>query len=322
MLPPLLARSTGTRPDASCRTRAVSPALGVVRPVSTQDQERSRGTVWPRLEVGTPRICYRPNAGATQWTLRALPALMHSMGRTTRRLTREQVIDGFRLCLQNVGDLQQGALATVSVARAVALALAQVAQEELGKSMLLLCAATFQDKADWREFWRRWNNHDAKASMAAWYEWIDPLRMSVRDEHGRQFDGIPVRGRYSYEKEAGLYVDFDDEFGAFVLPAWRVPAVEAFGRIGAMGSLALTAAGIHDVIMHQESDFRFDFLSRHVRRLWRGFVSQEEMMTTLSATRSESDRHERLVLELEATFQENRAGLRNSLSRRVTNRRS
>ena len=155
---------------------------------------------------------------------------MSKISRPLFVLNREQILDGYRLCLQNVHQLQEAAGLLMEPARSVSLAVAQIGQEELGKSMLLLNAVTFADHDDWREFWRRWRNHDAKANMAALYEWLHPFFFVWRDKQGREFDGIGARAKYSDEKEAGLYVDFDQDFNAFVLPAWRVPAVEARGR--------------------------------------------------------------------------------------------
>lgn len=71
--------------------------------------------------------------------------------RKTRRLAREQIMDDYDLTLRNATELQEAALASLPKARAAALTLAQIGQE-LGNSMLLLCALTFDDKAQWREF--------------------------------------------------------------------------------------------------------------------------------------------------------------------------
>jgi AbiV family abortive infection protein len=191
--------------------------------------------------------------------------------------------------------------------------LAQIGQEELGKSVLLLCGVAFDSKEQWREFWRRWKNHDAKAHMAFWYEWLDPLRFSVSDPEGRSFDGAPVRKLFSDEKEAGLYVDFDDEMEAFVLPAWRVPAVEAYGRIGALGTLALTAAGIHDVLHARDTEFRTTVLSQHLLRLWNGFVPQDEMLAALRAFADQSELHASFLSDLRSQFAKNRSTFRGHL---------
>jgi AbiV family abortive infection protein len=228
------------------------------------------------------------------------------MNRTSRRLTAEQILLGYRLCLQNAGDLQNAALPAARAAHGPALALAQIAQEEVGKSMLLMCAYTFTEKEDWREFWKRWTSHDAKANAAAWYEWIDALRMTVSDQDGRVFDGLGFRARYSDEKEAGLYVDFDDTVGGFVPPSANVSPVEAMGRIMTAGSLLLTAGTVHDAIFKADADYRMQVMSTHVRKLWDGFVTQEEMADHLAELGEHSEANQEFIQALVEGFAANR----------------
>jgi AbiV family abortive infection protein len=230
--------------------------------------------------------------------------------RSSKRLTRQQILDGLDLTLQNARELQEAALASFQAARAASLALAQIGQEELGKGMLLLMALTFDEKADWREFWRRWNSHDLKANAASLFEWLDPLHITLKDPEGREFDGIGARGTYSAEKEAGLYVDFDEELNGFVQPAWKVPVVEAMGRILTLGALALTATALRRTIEGADKDFRADLASRHMRLLWNGFRSQEDMSAELDRLADMSERHAAFVRDLKQAFEANRVLLR------------
>jgi AbiV family abortive infection protein len=232
------------------------------------------------------------------------------MAKPTQQLTRAQILQGYRLCLENADDLKLVCMPVAERSHAAALAIAQIAQEELGKSMLLLCAITFSEQAEWRDFWKRWRDHDLKAHMASWYEWIDPLRVGLVHDSGAVLDGIPIRSRFSAEKEAGLYVDYDENEEAFVAPSMQVSPQEAVSRLMAMGSLALTATSLFDVIMSGETDFRAEIMSRHMRLLWDGFRLQQDMNSVLRALSLQSEAHARFIEELDRTFQQNREMLR------------
>ena len=142
------------------------------------------------------------------------------------------------------------------------------------------------------------------------YEWLDPVHVHLRDPEGREFDGIGARDSYSAEKEAGLYVDFDPTFGSFVHPSWRVPPVEAIGRILTLGALALTAQSVYRAIQERDSALRADAVSRHMRLLWVDFKSQEDMASALELLARESEAHASLVADLKSSFKSNREVLR------------
>ena len=56
--------------------------------------------------------------------------------------SREQLLTGYRMAVQNAFDLLDSSQALFNKAPAVALAIAQIGQEELGKAYLILCAGT------------------------------------------------------------------------------------------------------------------------------------------------------------------------------------
>jgi AbiV family abortive infection protein len=112
-----------------------------------------------------------------------------------------------------------------------ALALGQLGQEEVGRSLTLLAAFSLPSRAHaWEWFWRGWNNHQLKAHRAYLYEIISPLRIEIKGPNGRRFAGEPLRPRISQEKEAGLYVDFDASSGRFLSPSQQVSNLEATAR--------------------------------------------------------------------------------------------
>ncbi len=146
--------------------------------------------------------------------------------------------------------------------------------------------------------------------MASWYEWIHPLRVGLVHDSGEIIDGIPLRDRFSAEKEAGLYVDFDASEKAFIVPSMQVSPQEAIGRLMSMGSLGLTATSLFDVIISKESDFRAEVISRHMRPLWSDFHLQQDMDAAFRAQAALSEAHARFIAELEMKFQENREMIR------------
>jgi hypothetical protein len=61
-----------------------------------------------------------------------------------------------------------------------ALALGQLGQEEVGRSLTLLAAFSLPTEGHaWRWFWRGWNNHQLKAHRAYLYECVSPLRVEL-----------------------------------------------------------------------------------------------------------------------------------------------
>ena len=75
-----------------------------------------------------------------------------------------------------------------------ALALGELGQEEVGRSLTLLAAFSLPTEADaWEWFWKAWNNHQVKAHRAYLYEIISPLRLEIEAPKGRRFPGEPLR---------------------------------------------------------------------------------------------------------------------------------
>ncbi|HEX4577802.1 MAG TPA: AbiV family abortive infection protein, partial [Edaphobacter sp.] len=101
-----------------------------------------------------------------------------------------------------------------------ALALAQLGQEELGKSLTILSAFSLPAKEGaWKWFWDGWSNHQLKAHRAYLYELISPLRIELDAPNGKTYTGGPLRTKLSHEKESGFYVDYDQVLERFVSPS-------------------------------------------------------------------------------------------------------
>src|SRR5690349_11419834 len=131
------------------------------------------------------------------WTAAASPGLaaepqivgrpQHAHGVGLAKSRRSQVASnvvqppelarGFKLCIQNAQELMNSARLCLPTAPSKALALAQLGQEELGKSFLILGALSLPtDQVDWPQFWKDWRNHNRKAAAAFFYEWLNPVQ--------------------------------------------------------------------------------------------------------------------------------------------------
>lgn len=224
-------------------------------------------------------------------------------------LSFEQLLDGFGRSIDNAwmmfhaaGKLIEGGF------HAVALGVAQLGQEELGKSILFLAAFSLptRDPAEWNWFWRYWRDHRMKAHLAFRYELISPLRIEAHSLSGERLSGLPFRDNITHEKEFGLYVNFDSQSGKFTSPAEAVTPQEAANRCMTLFYLAATALHTRNVLTG-DAAFRFRAFGELVFRLCTETPLQQEMedLYALFARRSLS--HAALVAALADEFEIQRA---------------
>jgi AbiV family abortive infection protein len=96
----------------------------------------------------------------------------------------ECLCNGYRFVVLHAFDLLTSSMSLIETPSAC-LALAELAQEELGKSLSILAAASFSsESSDWPWFWSGWRNHTLKAHRAFLYELISPVRIE-----GHSVDG-------------------------------------------------------------------------------------------------------------------------------------
>ncbi len=183
------------------------------------------------------------------------------------------------------------------------LALAQVGQEEIGKSLTLLAAfALPADSAAWEWFWRGWHSHNLKAHRAFLYELLNPLRIELDAPDGSRFAGQPLRSSMPREKESGLYVDFDEASGCFVAPASSVTRFEALARTCTLSYLAATADATRRALLNTDSTFRLSAFGEVALRICSEQLYQQDMPELLNQFGNRSPRHRLLLEDLRTAY--------------------
>jgi AbiV family abortive infection protein len=187
-----------------------------------------------------------------------------------------------------------------------ALALGQLGQEEVGRSLTLLAAFALPGEADaWGWFWKGWNNHQLKAHRAYLYEAISPLRIEITSPEGRLFAGEPLRAKISAEKEAGLYVDFDLVSGRFLSPSQQVSGFEARARAMTLAYLCATADGVRRALLANDDCFRLPEFGGLAFRICSEAIYQQDMPQIIAEFRGRTPRHEALIADLETSLAAN-----------------
>src|ERR1041385_8040194 len=214
-------------------------------------------------------------------------------------LTKEQLKDGYGKATANAFRLLNGALTLVPDNLPVALGLAEIGQEELGKSLSLLAAFSLPKPGfDWAWLWSGWRNHQLKAHRAFLYELISPLRLELGGP-GTRYSGLPVREKIQHEKEFSFYVNFDAKSAAFVSPEETVDLREAAGRVFTLLYLAITAIATQEALNQSDPDFRLVAFSEIAFRICSENIYQQDMPAIYADFKSQSSRHQELLNVLE-----------------------
>lgn len=188
-----------------------------------------------------------------------------------------------------------------------ALALAQIGQEEVGKSLTLLAAFYLpSDVAAWQWFWKDWSAHQVKAHRAFIYELIDPMRLEMQSPDGKKYSGLPLRAKIHQEKEAGLYVDFDVQNLRFLCPAETVSSFEAFARTSTLFYLGATADAVRKALFNAEEDFRLSAFGELAYRICSENIYQQDMPKILDEFSLRSNQHSLLISDLNIALEANK----------------
>jgi AbiV family abortive infection protein len=214
--------------------------------------------------------------------------------RELHRVPPETAARGFHLAVQNGQNLFSASKVLLDANSPIALGLAQLGQEEIGKSMLLLAVVGLDDVDEaWKWFWGEWRDHRIKAHRAYLYEIIYPQRIELRGEKKRVLDGGPLRANIAHEKEAAFYVDYDPKQQIFIAPTTAVAADEPWSRMLTLAYLGLTAGAVHDALLEnpEEIQFRFSSFSEIAFRLCTEKIFQQDMPAIVAEFGARSDRH-------------------------------
>jgi len=188
-----------------------------------------------------------------------------------------------------------------------ALALAQIGQEEVGKSLTILAAFHLpSDDAAWQWFWKDWTAHQVKAHRAFIYELISPMRLEMQSPDGMKYSGLPLRDKIHQEKEAGLYVDFDVRNLRFLCPAETVSSFEALARTSTLSYLGATADAVRRALFNTEEDFRLSAFSELAYRICSEEIYQQDMPKILDEFSLRSSQHALLISDLNIALEANK----------------
>ena len=221
------------------------------------------------------------------------------------RVSRLALRKGFEMAVSNGFSLVMSAVLLVEKFPQVALGLAQLGQEEIGKSLSILAAVGLRDDdAAWQGFWKAWRDHKVKSHRAFIYEMFSPLRLELKTPSGKRLAGQPYRSSMPAEKEASFYVNFDPSTSSFVLPDDDVKTDEVLNRVMSAGYLAQKAYAVHRALEADDSEFRYAALSEVALRITAEDLFQQDMPDIFEEICSRSPRHAALVQALETAFAE------------------
>jgi AbiV family abortive infection protein len=136
----------------------------------------------------------------------------------------------------------------------IALALAELALEEIGKSFTCLAYYAVADSVtDWTAFWKDWKDHKVKAHRAFLYEFISTVRVELKDKP----DYFPSkRVTIPLEKEVSFYVDFDKTKREIIIPKAVIDNTEIFSRITSLFGVLNAAMLIRDLLKTKKEDYK------------------------------------------------------------------
>ncbi len=214
-------------------------------------------------------------------------------------LTPDQLTDGYGKAISNAFRLLQAAMTLTAEFPEVALGLAEIGQEETGKSLSFLAAFSLpSDKSAWNWFWSAWKNHQLKAHRAFLYELISPVRIEMHGPGGFRRSGLPTRDKIEHEKEFSFYVNFDSTSGRFLSPGKAVDQLETFNRVMSLLYLAVTAWSLKAALDDAEPAFRYRAFSEIALRICSEELYQQDMPAVFAEFERRSDKHEALLRSL------------------------
>lgn len=207
---------------------------------------------------------------------------------------------GYNLTIENAIRCLGASQTLVDEYPEKALPLAQIGQEELGKSLTLLAGAALpEDEEVWSWFWDGWRNHILKAHRAYLYEIINPLRIEVPKPDGTIYAGGPLWQSISQEKERGLYVDFDLQKQIFIGPSQEIDKIAALLRISTLLYLSSTADAVRRTIFFDNEDFRMEEFGKVALTICTEEIFQQDWPLLKEKLKSTSEQHKMLLDDID-----------------------
>jgi AbiV family abortive infection protein len=212
----------------------------------------------------------------------------------------EALCDGYRLTVLNAFDLLLASMHLMDQP-SVGLAVAELGQEELGKSLSILAAAALPSEPEhWNWFWSAWRDHKRKAHRAFLYELIGPVRLEGHSADGARLAGSSMRDNLPAEKEVGFYIDYDEAQAKFVSPADAVGEVESYHRGLTVLYLGLTARAVALTLESRSDRSWYRLFAPVAFRICSERLYQQQMPQLFEEFRSQSSDHDALLKSLES----------------------
>jgi AbiV family abortive infection protein len=222
-------------------------------------------------------------------------------------LTFEQLLDGHEKAIITGYRLLMAAMSLVGEFPEVSLGIAELGQEEIGKSLSFLAAFGFDShKPTWSWFWSAWRNHQLKAHRAYLYELIYPHRIETLDRDGSRLPAPSVRAKIKQEKEYSFYVNFDAASGTFKSPVDAIDLVETANRVLTLLYLASTARSVRLALDEQEKPFGYVAFSEIALRICSENLFQEDMPSLFKEFEARSTKHGKLISSLRNRLEDGR----------------
>ncbi len=232
----------------------------------------------------------------------------------------EKLVEGYEYAVENGSRLFNAALLLLDKYPDKALALAQLGQEEIGKSLTILAAFHLPEiPTAWTWFWKGWKSHTLKAHRAYLYEIIYPLRIEMKAPDGTKYAGHPLRTPISKEKESGLYVNFDVASSCFVNPISDVSNFDALARISTLLYLSTTADAVRRVLLHTDIPFRTKEFGAVAFKICSEEVYQQDMPQILEQFGASSVRHAKILHDLNMALRSVPPGFEHATGQPVVN---
>ncbi len=212
-------------------------------------------------------------------------------------LTINQLSDGYSKTISTAFRLLEGSMDLAKDYPEIALGLAEIGQEELGKSLSLLAAFHLPQKPeDWKWLWSGWTNHQLKCHRAFLYELIHPRRIELHNSDGMLTAGGPLREKIQHEKESSFYVNFDS--GRFISPQDSIKLLETANRVFTLLNLAVTAFYLENALRAKDESFRLQAFAEIAFRICSEELYQQDVPAILAEFESRSTQHASLVTDL------------------------
>ena len=218
----------------------------------------------------------------------------------TNNLKKEEVELLFLACIDNAISLARAANVLYEKgSESIALGIAEIAQEELGKSFNCLALYSATDlEIDWKFFWKEWKNHHVKTHRAYFYEFFRTFRIEIKNKEAyfpTKRKSIPI------EKEISFYVDFDHQNRKIIQPELEVDHDELGTRLTAIIGPLDTALKIKDLLTDKDYMYKSAF-SDYARYTIDNEIYQQDVLDLLPKFKKGVENYDKAVDDIIELF--------------------